>query len=91
MEVVILTGHGTINSAASCTREGAYAYLQKPCELDQLMMTLTTAYKKRVMSKKKIEEEKLNAMLKISMGNSPREILKKLREFDQKEGGEVEA
>jgi DNA-binding NtrC family response regulator len=87
MEVVILTGHGSINSAASCTREGAYAYLQKPCELDQLMITLTTAYKKHVMSKKMIEEEKLNSMLKISMGNSPREILKKLREFDKQESG----
>ena len=83
MEIVILTGHGTIDSAAACTREGAYAYLQKPCEFDQLLETLTQAYKKRVMNKKKIEETKLDALLKISLGNSPLEILKKLKEFDQ--------
>ena len=83
MEIVILTGHGTIDSAAACTRDGAYAYLQKPCEFDQLLETLTQAYKKRVMNKKKIEETKLDALLKISLGNSPLEILKKLKEFDQ--------
>ena len=82
MEVVILTGHGTIDSAASCTRSGAYSYLQKPCELEQLLDTLVKAYKKKVMHTKKLEEQKMNAMLKISMTQSPREILKKLRELD---------
>ena len=32
MEVVILTGHGSIDSAVECTKIGAYSYLQKPCE-----------------------------------------------------------
>jgi DNA-binding NtrC family response regulator len=84
MEIVILTGHGTIDSAAACTRDGAYAYLQKPCELDQMLETLSMAYKKLVMNKKQIQEEKLDDILKISMGNSPREIIKKLREYNQK-------
>lgn len=83
MEIVILTGHGTIDSAAACTRSGAYAYLQKPCEFDKLMETLVQAYKNRVMNKKKIEEKKLDAVLKISLGDSPRRILEKLAEFDQ--------
>ena len=85
MEVVILTGHGTIDSAASCTRSGAYSYLQKPCELDQLLATLVEAYKKKVMHSKQLEEQKMNTILKISMAQSPREILKKLREMDQSE------
>jgi DNA-binding NtrC family response regulator len=38
MEVVILTGHGTIDSAVECTRGGAYSYLQKPCDLDHLRL-----------------------------------------------------
>ena len=83
MEIVILTGHGTIDSAAACTRSGAYAYLQKPCEFDKLMETLVQAYKKRVMNKKQIEEKKLDAILKISLGDSPRRILEKLAEFDR--------
>ena len=48
MEVVILTGHGSIDSAVECTRSGAYSYLQKPCELDHLLEVLKDAYKKRV-------------------------------------------
>ena len=30
MEVVILTGHGSVDSAVECTKSGAYSYLQKP-------------------------------------------------------------
>ncbi|MGD9211762.1 MAG: response regulator [Desulfobacteraceae bacterium] len=86
MEIVILTGHGTIASAASCSRSGAYSYLQKPCELDQLMEILINAYKSVVMNRQKIEEKKMDSMLRLSMSNSPREILKKLREIDKAEG-----
>ncbi len=85
MEIVILTGHGTIDSAAACTRAGAFSYLQKPCEFDRLLETLTQAFKQRVMNKKQIEEKKMDSMLRISMGLSPREILNKLREIDQRE------
>ena len=85
MEIVILTGHGTIDSAAACTRAGAFSYLQKPCEFDRLLETLTQAFKQRVMNKKQIEEKKMDSMLRIAMGLSPREILNKLREIDQAE------
>lgn len=85
MEIVILTGHGTIDSATACTRAGAFSYLQKPCEFDHLLETLTQAFRQRVMNKKQIEEKKMDAMLRIAMGGSPREILNKLREIDQTE------
>ncbi|MEJ2639612.1 MAG: response regulator [Desulfosarcinaceae bacterium] len=81
MEIVILTGHGTIDSAAACSREGAYAYLQKPCEFETLLETLGQAFKRVVMHQKQIEEEKMDALLQISVGNSPREIINKLRAF----------
>ncbi|CCK80088.1 response regulator [Desulfobacula toluolica] len=83
MEVVILTGHGAIDSAVECTKSGAYSYLQKPCELDQLLETLQDAYKKKVMNRKQIEEKKLNELLNISISSRPREILRKLREIDK--------
>lgn len=82
MEIVILTGHGSIESAAGCTREGAYSYLQKPCELDHLMDVLKDAYKKRIMNKHHIAEQRMNEMLKISKSHSPREILRRLKEID---------
>ena len=82
MEIVVLTGHGSIDSAVECTRDGAHSYLQKPCDLDQLLEVLMEAYKKRVMNKNKIEAQRMNEMLKIAQSNSPREILRRLKEID---------
>ena len=45
LEVVILTGHGTIDSAVECTKIGAHSYLQKPCDLNELLEALKNAYK----------------------------------------------
>ena len=83
MEVVILTGHGTIDSAVECTKSGAYSYLQKPCSMDELLESLINAYKNKVMNKKKIEDKKMSELLKISLYNSPREILRRLKEIDK--------
>jgi len=82
MEVIILTGHGTIDSAAECTRSGAYSYLQKPCDLDQILEGLKNAYAKKVMNKKKIEKDKMDELLKLSISSSPLGILRKLRKMD---------
>ena len=86
MEVVILTGHGTIDSAAECTRSGAYSYLQKPCDLDRILEALKNAYKKKVMNRKKIEEEKMEGLLKLTLSSSPLGILRKLKEIDKGSG-----
>lgn len=83
MEVVILTGHGSIESAAACTQNGAYSYLQKPCEFERLLDVLMEAYKKRVMRKKQLNEEQLNQLLSDAMNHAPLAILRKLREIDE--------
>ncbi len=85
MEVVILTGHGTIDSAVECTRSGAFSYLQKPCDLNELLETLKEAFKKKVMNRKKIEEKKMDELLKISLSGSPRDILRRLKQIDREE------
>lgn len=82
MEIVILTGHGNIDSAVECTKMGAHSYLQKPCDLDQLMEVLKEAYKKRVMNKTRIDEGKMDKLLEISQSSSPMDILRRLREID---------
>lgn len=83
MEVVILTGHGSIDSAVECTKDGAYSYLQKPCEFDQLLETLTDAYKKKVMNKMKIRKEKMDELLKMSASRSTLSMLEKIKEMDE--------
>ena len=85
MEIIILTGHGSIDSAVECTQDGAYTYLQKPCELETLLEALKDAYQKRVMNKNNIEAKKMKELLKISMSNSPREIIRRLQKIDKGE------
>ncbi len=84
MEIIILTGHGSVDSAVDCVKSGAYEYMQKPCELDKLLDVLANAYKKKVMNKKQIAENKMEEMLDLSLkaASSPLEILNKLKEID---------
>lgn len=45
-EVIVFTGHGTIETAVECIRNGAYDYLTKPVKLDELEMVIDKAYEK---------------------------------------------
>lgn len=85
MEIVILTGHGAIDSAVGTMQSGAYAHLQKPCRLDLLLEVLKDAYKKKVMNKNKIEEKEMSRLLEAALSDSPKDILRRLKEID--EGG----
>ena len=83
MEVVILTGHGSMDSAVECTRKGAYHYLQKPCELEKLLEVLSDAYRVRIMNKRKLRQEQMDKLLGDARGESPLAILRKLKELDE--------
>ena len=85
MEVVILTGHGSVDSAVECTKIGAWSYLQKPCELDRLLSVLIDAYKKKVMNKMNIEEQRMDELLRMSRYSSPKAILDKIKELDREQ------
>ena len=82
IEVIILTGHGTIDSAVECTKLGSYHYLQKPCETEELLEVLKNAYWRRVQSKLRVDEDKLSALLDSATHESPLAILRKLRNLD---------
>lgn len=48
VQVVILTGHGSEKDEAEAKRLGAFAYLQKPVDIEKLIRTLKNAYKKKM-------------------------------------------
>lgn len=48
VQVVILTGHGSEKDEAEAKRLGAYAYLQKPVDMESLIKVLRSAYKKKM-------------------------------------------
>ncbi|MCR5725405.1 MAG: sigma-54 dependent transcriptional regulator [Treponema sp.] len=50
--VIVLTGHGSIDAAVEAMRDGAYDFLTKPLNLDQLGMIVKRALENRELSLK---------------------------------------
>jgi len=46
IEVIILTGHGSEKDKKTCLELGAFAYLQKPADIDLITETMKKAYEK---------------------------------------------
>ena len=82
LEVVILTGHGSLDSAVECTKLGAFGYLPKPYELDRLIEVLRDAYEHRLRRKLAAEQHRVEELMQSAIGESPLAILRRLRELD---------
>lgn len=83
IEVIILTGHGSLDSAVQCTQAGSYRYLAKPCETEQLLSVLAQAYRSRVQRKMELDNRRLEKLMSSVQGESPLGILRKLRELER--------
>jgi DNA-binding NtrC family response regulator len=83
LEVVILTGHGSIKSAAECTRSGAFEYLIKPCELDDVITAITRAYAQRIKARDVEKAKQVDEMLGKALGLSPIELLRELKRIKE--------
>jgi DNA-binding NtrC family response regulator len=52
-ETLILTGHGSIDSALEAIKLGAYDYLTKPCEINELVAKVEGAWSRKNDAKKR--------------------------------------
>ncbi len=65
VEVVMLTGHATVESAIEGMKLGALDYLMKPCDMDVLLAKLEEAKAKKDRQEEKIREARaLNIALR---------------------------
>ena len=78
-EVIMLTGHATVESAVEGLKSGATDYLMKPANIDELVDKAEEAFEKRKRLEEKIRVAKTRLYMK-----SPREILKKTNEYDSR-------
>ncbi|UCE65565.1 MAG: response regulator [Candidatus Zixiibacteriota bacterium] len=85
LEVIILTGHGSLDSAVECTKLGAFGYLPKPYELEKLLEVLKEAYETRLKKKFEADQARLEKIMGIATGLSPLEIMREMRKFDDDE------
>jgi DNA-binding NtrC family response regulator len=53
-EVIIITGFGTIGSAVEAIRKGAYDYITKPFELDELLLKVSKIKEKKDLRRENI-------------------------------------
>jgi DNA-binding NtrC family response regulator len=70
VEVIMLTGHGTVESAVEGLKSGATDYLTKPTDIDELILKAEEAFGKRQRLEEKIRVAQTRKLMK-----SPREII----------------
>ena len=58
VEVVILTGHASVNLGIEGMQLGAFDYVMKPANLDDLIAKLQQAYERRLIQQGKIKRAK---------------------------------
>ncbi|MCG9910393.1 MAG: sigma-54 dependent transcriptional regulator [Flavobacteriales bacterium] len=82
--VVMISGHGNIETAVECIKKGAFDYISKPIDLNRLLITVRNALDKKTLVKetkqlrKKVSKSKSGDII----GNS--EAILKIKELIEK-------
>jgi two-component system, OmpR family, response regulator VicR len=63
IEVIMLTGHATIESAIEGMKLGAFDYLMKPCEMELLLEKVEAAAEKKQIHEDKIQKARIERMI----------------------------
>jgi two-component system phosphate regulon sensor histidine kinase PhoR len=70
--VVIITGHGTIDTAVECMKKGAYDFITKPFQIEQFLITIKRAEENRRLAQraKQFEEENIRNLYDLGLEKS---------------------
>jgi DNA-binding NtrC family response regulator len=69
--VVMISGHGSIDTAVECIKKGAYDFIQKPLDLNRILITLKNATDKSTLVREtKALKKKVGGVQEI-IGESP--------------------
>ena len=63
VEVVMLTGHATVESAIEGMKRGAFDYLMKPCEIETLVSKVEEAAARKRAHDERIEEARIKEII----------------------------
>jgi two-component system nitrogen regulation response regulator NtrX len=83
LPVIMISGHGTIQTAVEATKTGAFDFLEKPLDRDRVLLTVRNAIASRRLSEEKARlEEDLTKEFRI-IGESPaiKELLKTIEKI----------
>jgi DNA-binding NtrC family response regulator len=85
IEVIMLTGQATVDSAVECTKLGAFKFLEKPYDFEKLVDALKEAYTARMNKKYEHDENLMKEIQTLAMDQPPMELLKALARLDDSE------
>lgn len=74
---IMISGHGTIETAVEAARRGAYDFLEKPLDLNRLLITVRNALEKGTLVKEtKVLKKKVSKTKEILGGSSTISLIK---------------
>jgi len=67
--VIIITGHGTVDTAVECMKKGAYDFITKPFQIDEFLLTIKRAAEKRSLEQKakQFQEENIRNLYDLNL------------------------
>lgn len=63
-EIILLTGHGSVETSIEGLKLGAFDYLLKPIKLEELLVKLSLAFEKKDIHSNKIRKLKIKDLLR---------------------------
>lgn len=77
--IVMISGHGTIDTAVECIKKGAFDFIQKPLDLNRILITLKNATDKTTLVKEtKILKKKIPGIQEIIGESEPIQRIKEM-------------
>ena len=58
VEVILLTGHASVEAGIEGIKSGAYDYVIKPCNVNDLMVKVEDAFRRRMIEKGRAQENR---------------------------------
>jgi len=83
LEVIIVSGQGSDEAKQACLDKGAFAFLDKPCTLDQILDAAAGVLRSRVMRKLNLDDRQVDSMIEAGPDTSRPEILRRLKALEQ--------
>ncbi len=83
VSVVMISGHGSIDTALEATRKGAFDFIEKPLDRDRVLLVLRNAHQvRRLQGENRVLRTRLSATSREMIGSSP--ALEKVRAILQR-------
>lgn len=77
--VIMISGHGSIETAVECIKKGAFDFIQKPLDLNRILITLRNATDKTILVKEtKILKKRVSKIPEIVGVSSPIKLIKEM-------------